>query len=95
MSTHDNPNATRRELEEKYFKLVWFARSSSDTKDPIVLREQQKVKDCYPKECAAIACPEDGNWTHGFNSGMLACLRLFSSAKITQNNRKEFPFLDT
>ena len=94
MTTYNNYTPNRAELEHKFFKLVWFARSDPDTTDPVVRSIRNELKEQYPDEIERLA-EGGGDWEHGFNSGMLACLRLLSSAKITKNNRNEFPFLDT
>lgn len=69
------------ELMEKYFDLVWLARSNPEqllkeeryeilkTIKDIEAKYPQEVKDLYECDC---------NWQHGFNSGMLACLRFLS-----------------
>ncbi len=80
----------KTDLEEKYFNLVWFARSI----DPAMQNERDKVVEKYPVECARI-CGENGDWEHGFNSGMLACLRLVSHARVYHSKLDEFPLLDT
>lgn len=61
------------ELREKYASLVWLARSSN--RGSAVKAARKKVVEAYPEEYKALVdC--DSNWTHGFNSGMLAALRL-------------------
>ena len=93
------------EIDNKYFDLVWFARSDPKSY-PSALEPYNKVLRKYPKECIALK-NDDENWQHGFNSGMLACARLLSAyvhevddffinryEDIT-NSEKEFPFLDT
>lgn len=35
------------------------------------------------------------NWQHGFNSGVLATLRLIDGGKIRYEDWEEFPMLDT
>lgn len=64
--------AITRQMEEKYFNLVWYARSkpSSVTNEP-----RKDVETKYPVEVKKLQA-DDGNWTHGFNSGMLAGMRL-------------------
>lgn len=86
--------------EDKYFDIVWWTRKNE--KELLieqrydVLASCQKVKEKYPEEVKKIKeCPD--NWQHGFNSGMLACLRLVSMM-IEQDvdwALEEFPFLDT
>ena len=52
--------------------LVWYARSSSDAPHIVALR--RKVEREFPEETGALA-GEASDWTHGFNSGMLAAMR--------------------
>jgi len=94
MTTYNNYTPNRAELEQKFEQLVWFARSDPETTNPIVRSLQNELKEQYPDETERLT-GEKGDWEHGFNSGMLACLRLLTSVKITKNNRDLFPFLDT
>ena len=66
------------ELESKYFDLVWFARRTPEDYDniPGVKEPWDKVVSRYPKEVNDLSDPNIGDWSHGFNSGMLACVRL-------------------
>ena len=80
-------------LEEKYESLVWFARSNP--KDSVfwdkvpaeirtgALNSQARVEEQYPDEIDELRS-DHGSWTHGFNSGMLACLRLIQTASNPQ-----------
>ena len=78
------------ELLEKYESLVWYARSRpaddpswADTPEDIrtgALNSQAKVEEMYPDEVDKIKSAS-GDWEHGFNSGMLACLRLVLTSK--------------
>lgn len=86
---------TISELHMKYDMLVWYARSNPKNWDrPNVLERVKLVEKSYPKETKALG-EEDGDWHHGFNSGMLACLRLFDYPLGVVDGLKEFPFLDT
>jgi len=85
-----------RKLMDKYYELVWLARrTQEDYELPNikVLIDETRAK--YPLESANLAYSDESNWHHGFNSGMLACLRLVSCARIYPQNMEEFPFLDT
>ena len=84
---------TKASMMEKYFRLVWFARSKSDNPEIELLRAE--VRELYPKETAELGSIVTGDWAHGFNSGMLACLRLLSGGRITTANMEEFPMLDS
>jgi hypothetical protein len=86
-----------KEFEEKYFNLVWFARS--DSMEPNIVAIREEVIEKYPEECEKICDEEEGNWAHGFNSGALATSRLFMSyfsdkEEITQAE-SDFPELDS
>ncbi|MCT0247669.1 hypothetical protein [Synechococcus sp. CS-205] len=73
-------------LTDKYMQLVWYARSMP-TDDPSweaypshikegALNSQARVEEHFPDETDSLACPDSGDWEHGFNSGMLAAARL-------------------
>lgn len=69
------------ELMTKYFDLVWLARK--DTEELMreeryeILKTIKEVEAKYPQEVNELyEC--ESNWQHGFNSGMLACLRFLS-----------------
>ncbi len=99
------------ELAGKYFDLVWYARSDPDcyADDPDmsdslraqVFMAQAGVEANYPEEVKDLNSQEITNWTHGFNSGMLAAIRLVRTALDGSEfggmelALDEFPFLDT
>ncbi len=110
-----------RALEAKYERLVWYARSQPATavtyweKVPSEIRDgafraQMKVEEDLPDEVTQLRNCED-NWTHGFNSGVLAALRFVTTAQYpvliddeegdplwyggVEDAREEFPCLDT
>jgi hypothetical protein len=93
--------------ESKYFDLVWFARKPDlsddeywgDTPNDIFLKAQEgiaRVKNEHTAEVNALT-GENGEWQHGFNSGMLAGMRY--ALELLQGDpelaEQEFPFLDT
>lgn len=87
-----------KELEQKYFELVWFMRNR-EYKSPKLLRE---VEDKYPKETTALLSDDGGcYWEHGFNSGCLAMLRFILTATDRskfaglKQAKEDFPELDT
>ena len=86
------------EKEDKYFDLVAYARKSPEMYEtiPKVKEMVDKIRELYPSEVAELQ-GENSDWTHGFNSGMLAGMRyvltLFSEDKETAE--EDFPFLDT
>ena len=79
------------DFEEKYESLVWFARKppASDTEywDKIpsnirtgAMNAASRVAEFYPNETESLKCPECGDWSHGFHSGVLAGVRLAMTA---------------
>lgn len=64
------------DLEKKYFDLVWMARKNpKDLRDPNLKKIFNEVSAKYPGELKKLQ-GQEGDFTHGFNSGMLACVRL-------------------
>jgi len=67
------------ELKDKYFNLVWYARSHPCPDHPEIekVRRQNVEEVCaaFPREVEALD-DDHSNWQHGFNSGALAILRL-------------------
>ena len=69
------------EEEEKYERLVWYARSEPlEGKDQapyeeVRLNQKAGLAKLYPKEIKALHLEDTGNWAHGFNSGCLASYR--------------------
>lgn len=92
-------------MEAKYFDLVWYARRNPDPESVSelppnilvdMLANMRRIESKYPAEVEELQSPI-GDWTHGFNSGMLAALRWIMTANedgVDQAN-EEFPFLDT
>ena len=72
------------QLCEKYSQLVWYARANPNDMRPTVkvrlarAKAMKQVETDYPDEAAELA-GDDGAWSHGFNSGMLACARLLEA----------------
>ncbi len=94
--------ATVSELLKKYCDLVWYARKHDwMRKNPSVAQGCAHVKRLYPEEVADLDGDdwETAKWAHGFNSGMLACLRLLhpenSPKKIHPARLANFPSLHT
>lgn len=88
------------QLQEKYEDLVWYARSDRDylLKNEIYesCAQVQRIEKKYPDE--VIELQIDDNWSHGFNSGILAACRLFKGMLDKDGYEAaiaEFPFLDT
>jgi len=83
----------------KYFDLVWYARKDKakliEEEKYEIIHSMQKIENKYPEEVRELG--EDDNWSHGFNSGMLAASRLYLSM-IEDNVEQaieDFPFLDS
>ncbi len=71
-----------KQLERKYESLVWYARKSPSDIETIerVRLEANRLEKEYPEEILSLCSPATGNWTHGFNSGILAATRLVIDA---------------
>ncbi len=92
--------------EEKFQKLVWFARKHPSD-DPFwdtvpadikqgALNAASRVEEMFPNETDALKCPDCSDWNHGFNSGVLAALRfVMHAAEDPEAAQDEFPELDT
>jgi hypothetical protein len=67
-----------KQLEKKYETLVWYARKSPQqiATFPGLQAAIDRVEQQYPDETAALRSAQCGDWSHGFNSGMLAAARL-------------------
>ena len=84
-----------KELNDKYFNLVWLARKHpEDFKNQLVHEQYQRIEEQYPQEVDDLL-NANTDWHHGFNSGMLACLRLIGTGRMTMQKIVEFPELDT
>jgi len=93
------PTPTKNELwrqyHEKYFDLVWLARKHpEDLNNPLVREQYDRIEEQYTQEVDDLL-NANSDWNHGFNSGMLACLRLLSPGRMTKQKIEEFPELDT
>lgn len=73
------------QLMEKYFELVWFARSDpqkvkeTGSKElfKTITKKLEEISNKYPREVQAL-CGDSSNWEHGFNSGILAYSRFLA-----------------
>lgn len=107
MTTKKQAIEAMRQKEEKYFDLVWFARKPDisdeeywgDTPNDIFLKAQEhieRVKKQYPDDVSELS-GDNGDWQHGFNSGILAGMRY--ALELLQGTAaqadEDFPFLDT
>ena len=87
-----------KNLERKYFDLVWYARSSSkDDHIKGIKVKRKRVEELYPDEVKNLIQGNNRSWEHGFNSGMLAGMRYILSmvAYGKEDAEGDFPFLDT
>jgi len=82
--------------EQKYFDLVWYARTSPD--EPVSQPGRRRVEAAWSADLETLRS-DDSNWQHGFNSGCLAAFRLVQglvgSEADAEFAREQFPFLDT
>ena len=95
-----------KSFEEKYSTLVWYARkhpkddpSWDDVPADIMKGAFDAMDDAestYPEDIEDLA-GRDGDWHHGFNSGVLAAIRLIMTAKneSVEAAVDNFPELDT
>ncbi len=85
------------EKQKKYADLIWYARSSrKDNSIAGVKENKDRIEELYPDEVNDLQ-NEDGDWHHGFNSGMVAALRYILTMDdlgVEQAN-EEFPMLDS
>jgi hypothetical protein len=85
------------EKQKKYADLIWYARSSrKDNSIAGVKENRDRIEELYPDEVNDLQ-NEDGDWHHGFNSGMVAALRYILTMDdlgLEQAN-EEFPMLDS
>jgi hypothetical protein len=67
-----------KQLERKYETLVWYARKTPEqiATFPGLQAAVDRVEQQYPIETADLNSAERNDWSHGFNSGMLAATRL-------------------
>jgi hypothetical protein len=87
-----------KNLERKYFALVWYARSSPKNdhlKGSKVNRK--RIEELYPEEVKDLIKGNIRSREHGFNSGMLAGMRYVLSMAVygKEDAEENFPFLDT
>ena len=89
---------TISEKEEMYFRLVWYARSKPENINIPGVREAiTDIEAKWPNEVKALIEDETGYWQHGFNSGMLACLRYINTLEDFGKEQadEEFPELSS
>ena len=73
-----------QEMNDKYTRLLWYARVSPDMELPIINKDgklvnyidehKEEIEELYPEETQQLKS-ENGNWQHGFHSGIVAASR--------------------
>ena len=87
-----------KRLHDKYEDLVWYARSRPEhTNIPGVKENRERIENLYTEEVNDFWNGGSPDWTHGFNSGMLAGMRyILEMESIDKETADElFPSLDT
>jgi len=83
--------------ETKYADLLWYARTSPEHINIKGVKENKdRIEKLYLNEVMELSS-ENGDWQHGFNSGMVAALRYvltMDDLGLEQAN-DEFPMLDS
>ena len=87
-----------QELEGKYLDLVWYARSNAMKYPDMaaqIFKAQAQIERKYPDDIKKFN--ENSDWQHGFNSGMLACIRFIYAMDDDglEEAIENFPELDT
>ena len=85
------------EKHDKYVDPLWYARSKPENESIKGVKEnKERIEKLYPSEVKDLQ-NERGDWSHGFNSGMVAALRYILTMDdlgLEQAN-EEFPELDS
>ena len=85
------------EKHDKYVDLLWYARSEPENESIKGVKEnKERIEKLYPNEVKDLQ-NERGDWSHGFNSGMVAALRYIltmDESGLEQAN-EWFPELDS
>ena len=87
-----------KNLQSKYFDLVWYARSlPQNSHIPGVLKNRKRIEKSYPEEVENLINGNNPDYEYGFFCGMLAGLRyvLSMAAYGKEDAEENFPFLDT
>lgn len=83
--------------EQKYFDLVWYARTTAD--EQASQPGRRRVEAAWSADLEAMRDSDESDWQHGFNSGCLAAFRLVQGLLGSEGDaefaREQFPFLDT
>jgi len=82
---------------KKYDDLIWYARTSPENYNIKGVKENMdRIEKEYPDGVTELSS-KNGDWQHGFNSGMVAALRyvlIMDDLGLEQAN-DEFPNLDS
>lgn len=84
-------------LESKYVDLLWYARTSPENENiKGVLEQMERIEKLYPSEVVQLYS-KNGEWQHGFHSGMVAALRyvLTLHEDGLELAEEDFPMLDS
>jgi len=83
-------------MSQKYFDLVWYARSGHNAHLPYVEEERKKIEKLYSNEVNELS-GDEADWTHGFNSGALAAFRFILTImeEGIEEAYQDFPELDS
>ena len=83
--------------QNKYADLLWYARTSPEHINIKGVKENKdRIEKIYPNEVTQLSS-ENGDWQHGFNSGMVAALRYVLTMDDLGKEQadEEFPMLDS
>ena len=83
--------------QNKYVDLLWYARSNPKDIDIKGVKEnKERIEASYPNEVKELQS-ENGDWQHGFHSGMVAALRYILTMDDMGKEAadEEFPMLDS
>ena len=87
-----------QQKEDKYFDLVWYARSIPEHASVKGVKEnKERIEKLYPEEVEKLQSENYADWQHGFHSGMLAGMRyiLTMDEMGKEQADEEFPMLDS
>ena len=83
--------------QDKYVDLLWYARSNpKDINIKGVAENKERIEKLYPNEVNELQS-ENGDWQHGFHSGIVAALRYITTLDEFGKEQadEEFPMLDS
>jgi hypothetical protein len=83
--------------QDKYVDLLWYARSKPLNESIEGVKEnKERIEELYPNEVKELQS-ENGDWQHGFHSGMVAALNyiLIMDESGLEQADEEFPMLDS